>query len=190
MGRLVPFLPHLTTQKIEAYIPLGVYNVSVSSVIATYVSPLRQWTSWHLTVAFLAGIATYFLLGIPTDVVNNRVFGRSIESTPWSMPVLIATAVLSGLLAATYVGVSVFDSTAKMGTIGGALSFFAIGCPVCNKLVLIALGTTGAINYFGPIQPYLAFAGLVLLTWAFLRRLKNARGCAMPQQSSHNTPTQ
>jgi hypothetical protein len=141
-------------------------------------------------IAGLAGVATYFLLGIPTDVVNNRVFGRSIESTPWSMPVLIATAVLSGLLAATYVGVSVFDSTAKMGTIGGALSFFAIGCPVCNKLVLIALGTTGAINYFGPIQPYLAFAGIVLLTWAFLRRLKNMATCALSLQVPHNTPTQ
>jgi hypothetical protein len=161
----------------------------VSSLIATYVSPLRQWSSWHFTVVGLAGIATYFLLGIPTDVVNNRVFGRSIESTPWSMPVLIATAVLSGLLAATYVGVSVFDSTAKMGSIGGALSFFAIGCPVCNKLVLIALGTTGAINYFGPIQPYLAFAGLLLLTWAFLRRLKNTGSCALPSEIPHNTPT-
>jgi hypothetical protein len=163
--------------------------MTVSSLITTYVSPLRQWTSWHFTVAVLAGIATYFLLGIPTDVVNNRVFGRSIASTPWSMPVLIGTAVLSGLLAATYVGVTVFDSTAKMGTIGGAFSFFAIGCPVCNKLVLIALGTTGAINYFGPIQPYLAFAGLVLLTWAFLRRIKNASTCAIAPQNPHNTPT-
>jgi hypothetical protein len=77
-----------------------------------------------------------------------------------------------------------------MGTLGGALSFFAIGCPVCNKLVLIALGTTGAINYFGPIQPYLAFAGLVLLTWAFLRRLKNATSCTITPQIPHDTPTQ
>ncbi|CAB4559808.1 unannotated protein [freshwater metagenome] len=161
----------------------------MSFSLPSYVSPLRQWTGVHFTVAALAGIATYFLLGVPTDVVNNRVFGRSIESTPWSMPVLIATAILSGLLAATYVGVSVFDSTAKMGTIGGALSFFAIGCPVCNKLVLIALGTTGAINYFGPIQPYLAFAGLLLLTWAFMRRLKNAGSCALSPIVPHNTPT-
>jgi len=162
----------------------------VSSVITTYVSPLRQWTSRHLAVAALAAITTYFLLGIPTDVVNNRVFGRSIESTPWSMPVLIGTAVLSGLLAATYVGVSVFDSTAKMGTLGGALSFFAIGCPVCNKLVLIALGTTGATNYFGPLQPYLAFVGVVLLIWAFLRRLKNASSCTIAPQIPYNTPAQ
>lgn len=163
----------------------------MARLLAPYALALRQWTLWHITVVGVAGLATYFLLGIPTDVVNNRVFGRSIDPTPWSLPVLIATAVLSGLLAATYVGVSVYDSTAKLGTIGGALSFFAIGCPVCNKLVLIALGTTGAINFFGPLQPYLAVAGLVLLAWAVLRRLKNATACEIsPTISTHTHDTQ
>lgn len=159
----------------------------MAKLVAPYVLAFRQWTLWHITVVGVAGLATYFLLGVPTDVVNNRVFGRSIDPTPWSLPVLIATAVLSGLLAATYVGVSVYDSTAKLGTLGGALSFFAIGCPVCNKLVLIALGTTGAINFFGPLQPYLAVAGLLLLTWAVLRRLKNAAACTI--DLSHSIPT-
>lgn len=158
-------------------------------VMSPYLVALRQWTTWHVTVFALSGVATYFLLGIPTDVVNNRVFGRSIDPTPWSMPVLIATAVLSGLLAATYVGATIFDSTAKLGSIGGALSFFAIGCPVCNKLVLIALGTTGAINFFGPLQPYLAFVGLALLGWAVLRRLKNSTSCSMTSAVSTQTFT-
>ncbi|MEY3805852.1 MAG: hypothetical protein RIR69_664 [Actinomycetota bacterium] len=151
----------------------------MARALSQSITTLRQWTTWHVTVAVVAGFATYFLLGIPTDVVDNRVFGRSIEPTPWSMPVLIATAVLSGLLAATYVNGTVYDSTAQLGTVGGALSFFAIGCPVCNKLVLIALGTTGAINFFGPLQPYLAVAGLVLLAWAVVRRLKNSALCAV-----------
>lgn len=162
----------------------------MSRILSPYVASLRQWTTWHVVVAAMAALATYFLLGVPTDVVNNGVFGRSIAVTPWSMPVLIATAVLSGLLAATYVGVSLFDSTAKMGAVGGALSFLAIGCPVCNKLVLIALGTTGAVNFFGPLQPYLAFAGVALLTWALLRRLRNQGSCPMPEtksQTEHDT---
>ncbi len=37
---------------------------------------------------------------------------------------------------------------------------FAIGCPVCNKLVVLALGFSGALAYFEPIQPALALAGL------------------------------
>lgn len=133
-----------------------------------------------MAVALLAAISTYLLLGVPTDVVNNGVFGRSIEVTPWSMPVLLATSVLSGLLAATYVGVNMYDTTAKLGTIGGALSFFAIGCPVCNKLVLLAIGTTGAVNFFGPLQPYMAAAGVVLLAWALLRRLASSSACPVP----------
>lgn len=166
---------------------MGYILGSMKGRVAPYVSSMHLWTRRHVMVAALAGVSTYLLLGVPTDVVNNGVFGRSIEATPWSMPVLVATSVLSGLLAGTYVGTSVFDSTAKMGTIGGALSFFAIGCPVCNKLVLIAIGTTGAINFFGPLQPYMAVGGLALLAWAFLRRMKNAAACPVPASASPRT---
>ena len=63
-------------------------------------------------------------------------------------------AVLVGLLAATYVHRSEQGLTAGsqgekiLG--GGLLSVFAIGCPVCNKIVVLALGATGALTYFVP----------------------------------------
>jgi hypothetical protein len=65
-------------------------------------------------------------------------------------------------------------------TVGGLLSFFAIGCPTCNKLVLIALGSSGAITWFEPVQPVLALAGIALLAWALRRRLQSATSCVMP----------
>lgn len=43
------------------------------------------------------------------------------------------------------------------------LSVFAVGYPVCNKLVLIALGTSGALSVWEPIQPFLALISLGLL---------------------------
>lgn len=46
---------------------------------------------------------------------------------------------------------------------GGLLSYFAIGCPVCNKLVVLALGSSGAISWFAPLQPLLAVASVGLL---------------------------
>lgn len=118
-------------------------------------------------------------MGLPTAVIENPVFGRSVEVTAWSMPVLVLSAVLTGLLVGTYVNpMGVFqEREVKVGSIGGLLSFFAIGCPVCNKLVLLALGTTGAMNYFAPVQPFLAVAGVVLLTWALIVRLRNAVSC-------------
>ena len=79
------------------------------------------------------------------------------------MGVLLVTSILAGLLMATYVRITGPSgsrwrqrSSGSRGMIGGALSFFAIGCPVCNKLVLLALGATGAVKFFAPVQPYLS----------------------------------
>ncbi|MGA8980983.1 MAG: hypothetical protein WB473_17890 [Pedococcus sp.] len=63
---------------------------------------------------------------------------------------------------------------------GGFLSFFAVGCPVCNKLVLLALGYTGALTWFQPLQPVLQLLGFGLLAWALRRRLSAAQYCPVP----------
>jgi hypothetical protein len=52
------------------------------------------------------------------------------------------------------------------------LSFLAAGCPACNKLVVLAVGTTGALDYFRPLQPLLGLASLVLLGVALGARLR------------------
>ena len=142
-----------------------------------YLTALRSWTSTHWVVAFLGGLTTFLALGLPTDVIDNPVFGRAIDETPWAMPVLLLTSVLSGLLLGTYVNARPFDRAAKSGTFGGLLAYFAIGCPVCNKLVMLALGTTGAVNYFEPVQPYLAAIGILALAYAFHQRITTADSC-------------
>lgn len=145
-----------------------------------YVLALRSWTPTHWLVASLGGATTFLALGLPTDVIDNPVFGRAIDETPWAMPVLVVTSVLAGLLLGTYVNARPFDRAAKSGSFGGLLAYFAIGCPVCNKLVLLALGTTGAVNYFEPIQPYLAALGIVALAYAFHKRITTADSCDLP----------
>ncbi len=58
------------------------------------------------------------------------------------------------LLASTYVtGPSAECSSGSQGKAlgGGLLWVFAIGCPICNKLAVIALGVSGALAYFAPI---------------------------------------
>jgi len=69
------------------------------------------------------------------------------------------------------------DAPTRRGGIAGLLSFFAVGCPVCNKLVIVALGTTGALQWFEPVQPVLAVASIVLLGWALRSRLRSASAC-------------
>ena len=148
---------------------------------------LTTWTTRRWTVAALAALLVALAVGLPTDVIPNPVFGRPVPVTWWSYPVLVVTAVLGGLLAATYVrddGRALADDldeaderTARKGGIAGLLSFFAVGCPVCNKLVVIALGSVGARRWFEPFQPLLAALSIVLMFVALRARLRNADSC-------------
>jgi hypothetical protein len=152
------------------------------STVTDAVATLRLWPSRRWWVAAFAALATLLVVGLPTDVVPNPVFGRSVEVTWWSYPALVLAAVLGGLLAATYVRTgrpagAEIDRPGKLGAVGGFAAYLAVGCPVCNKLVLLALGTTGAMQWFAPVQPLLAAGGVVLLGWALLVRLRGETAC-------------
>lgn len=121
---------------------------------------------------------------MPTAVLPNPVFGRAIEVTWWSYPTVVLTGILGGLLVGTYVRTSKSeqaDTALKLGTVGGLVSFFAVGCPVCNKLILLALGTSGAMRWFAPVQPFLALASVAFLAWALLMRLRGTVRCDVLQ---------
>lgn len=145
---------------------------------------LREWHGRRWSVATVTAVGTVLLVGVPTDLIDTPLFGREIPPTWWAWPALIATAILSGLLVATYVrsplAADKRDKPGRFGMIGGLVSFFAVGCPVCNKLVLLALGTSGALQFFEPIQPVLALASLGLLGWALAVRIRRENSCQVP----------
>ncbi|NDA50523.1 MAG: hypothetical protein EBY60_08930, partial [Actinobacteria bacterium] len=108
---------------------------------------LRTWSARRWVTALIAGSLVALVVALPTAVIPNPIFGRDIAVTWWSYPVVILSGLLGGMLIATYVrepGNEDIDKAAKVGSVGGLLAFFAVGCPVCNKLVLLALGTSGA----------------------------------------------
>ena len=149
---------------------------------------MSQWSSRRWYAAVLSGLGIGFLIALPTAVIPNPIFGRAIETTWWSYPTVIASAILGGLLIATYVRESISDdeievtstdTSLRIGTLGGFITFFAVGCPVCNKLVLLALGSSGAISWFAPIQPFLAVISLLFMLWALNVRLINQNSCAL-----------
>lgn len=147
------------------------------------IAALRMWSPRRWWTAAVAGLGVAFLVALPTAVIPNPIFGRAIEVTWWSYPTVIITGVLGGLLIATYVREpheERADTALKVGTVGGFLSFFAVGCPVCNKLILLALGSSGAISWFAPVQPFLAVLSIVLMAWALRIRLINAQSCTLP----------
>ncbi|MBL6629603.1 MAG: hypothetical protein O3A28_09175 [Actinomycetota bacterium] len=160
---------------------------------------MRHWSPRRWMTAAGGSVVVGLALGLPTDVVPNPVFSRPVDITWWSYPVLVISAILGGLLLATYVrepvpsgetaaqDAELDERPSRLGTAGGLLSFFAIGCPVCNKVVVLAIGTTGALDWFAPTQPLLAVGSLVLLTVALRQRLRSAQTCNIPARSRRAT---
>ncbi len=141
--------------------------------------PIKRWI-----VALATSIITGIVIGVSTAVIPNPIFNREIAATGWSLPVLVATSFFTGMLVATYVRTDSANQESfnlKIGSTGAFLTWFAVGCPVCNKLALMAFGYTGAIAYFAPIQPYLGVAGVALLFYSFRTRMINESKCRIPK---------
>ncbi|MGW9521999.1 hypothetical protein ACWGSE_07755 [Streptomyces diastaticus] len=165
-------------------------SASASSVVRSNRSPraafsaLRLWGFRQWTAVAASAVATALIVGVPTAVVPTPFFGREIPVQWWNYPALALTALLSGLVLGTYLRPGPSSATpapgGPLGSVGGVLSFFAVGCPVCNKIVLLLLGTGGALSYWAPLQPLLALASVGLLAEAALRRLGGQAACPAP----------
>ncbi len=129
-----------------------------------------------ILVGGLAGIGTALLIGAPTDVIPNGYFTRMTPVRPQDYVFLILTAVLTGLVAASY-AVPVRGCRVATGkvTAAGLLGFLAVGCPVCNKLVLLLLGTSGAFAFWAPLQPVIGIASVLLLAATLWLRVHAVR---------------
>lgn len=146
----------------------------------TSAAVLRTWPSRRWVVALVATTAFVLVVAIPTDLIDTPLFGREIPPTWWAWPSLLVSSVLGGLLTATYVRAPSQpdrSSSRRGGWVGGLLTYFAVGCPVCNKLVLVALGSAGAITWFEPVQPLLQGVAVLVLLWALRSRLLGELSC-------------
>ena len=131
---------------------------------------LRTWTLRRTLVACAVAVLVGSLIGVATVAIPNPVFARDIPPVWWNAPVLVLMAGLTGMLSATYVRIdspvrrdrtpgeepSASDSGhegggssgsrgGRMGILGTVLAWFAVGCRVCDKIALLALGYTGAL---------------------------------------------
>ncbi|MDN5758188.1 MAG: hypothetical protein L0H59_06585 [Tomitella sp.] len=137
----------------------------------------RAGARFHWWRAAAAGIVTVIVIGVPTDIIANPMFSREIPVRWWEYPVLAMTC----LLTAAWFGIQTArpedERSGSKGAMGGAaLALFAVGCPVCNKVVLLAIGTSGALGFWAPLQPFLAVVSLLLLAAAVAYRWRR-RDC-------------
>ena len=102
------------------------------------------WTTVAGRVQFTGTVVVGLLIELPTETIPNPFFMRRMPTEWWNLPVWLATSVPSGLLVATYVreGTAVSaERPTRLGRLGGLLPSFAIGCPVCSALTVVALVT-------------------------------------------------
>jgi hypothetical protein len=146
----------------------------------------------------LWGMVSLIAFGLVAAIIPNPVFGRQLPPEPFAIWVWLLSAPLMGLVLATYTTgpavppgatpIRLVDAPGSadaarrgttLGTIGGFGAFLAIGCPVCNKIALLALGASGAMTVYAPIQPYIGAVSLALLVATLAWRLRiRARGGA------------
>lgn len=149
-----------------------------SDAVRALSAPRARW------VALLTTVVVAVVIGVPTVLIPNPWFVRDVPVQAWSYPVWAATAVLSGVLAATYVRSQPAPAAPRrLGVAGALLCWFAVGCPVCNKLVLLALGYSGAISWFMPLQPWLAGIALLATALALALRLGGRVSCPLPRRA-------
>lgn len=147
--------------------------------------PSARYTRRRLVRAALMGVLTLVVVSVPTDIIDTPFFSREVPVRWWEYPVVAVTVVLT--VAWFAIQAPPTTGRASRHPLGGVLlTVFAVGCPVCNKLVLVALGTSGALGLWAPLQPFLALVSLTLLTAAVVQRRKrsacSAEACAPEAQ--------
>lgn len=130
-------------------------------------APMHFWieaSAW----ALLAAVA----IAIPTVLIPNSLFRRMTPTRWWDYVLLALSALLIGLtLGARRLPRSTQCRTDSKTISGGGLTYLAVGCPICNKLVVALLGSSGALTYFAPVQPVLGGFALVLLLYSLRQAL-------------------
>ena len=111
---------------------------------------MTNWSLWRWITASAGAVAAALIVGVPTGIVPTSFYQRMTPVLWWNYPVWIANAILSGLILATYVRTqSSSAAPSRVGIGSNALALLAVGCPVCNKLVIMTSRCDGCVESVG-----------------------------------------
>ena len=133
----------------------------------------RALLGWkQLGVGLASAVSAAAVQAIPTAVIPNPLFERMTAVRPDDYVFLGATSVLIGLIFSTF-GLSNLAPSCQNRTLGsGLMSALAIGCPICNHVVVATIGISGALTYWAPLQPVLGATAVLILLWTLVKRLQ------------------
>lgn len=133
---------------------------------------------WLVAIGATAG--TLLVIGTVAAIFDNPYFTRMTAVRVQDYVIWPATAVLVGLIAGSFAASRRPGHAGKL-VAGGVFADLAAGCPVCNKVVVLLIGTSGALTFFDPLQLWIGFGSLGLLGWTLLLRARSISGsCSLP----------
>lgn len=144
--------------------------------------PPRTWVR-AIPYALMAAV----FIGIPSDIIDTPIFGRPVELRSIDYVIWIISSALIGLTFAIRLPNSHREAEEKndVRTVwGGFASFLAVGCPVCNQFVVAAIGTSGALNWWAPVQPIFGALAIGFVLWALRTRLRTYQLVTCPTPKS------
>ena len=135
---------------------------------------VRGWLA-----ATIGAVGAFVALGVPSAIIDNPYFIRMIPVRTQDYVIWLMASMLLGLVLGTFTISSMKGNSGKaFGS--GILSLLAVGCPICNKVVVLFLGISGALAFFEPLQLYLGIGSVALLIWTLLLRARSLCGaCAV-----------
>lgn len=125
-----------------------------------------------LAFGLVATLMSALMQAIPTAVIPNPVFVRMTPVRVQDYVFLAASSALIGLVFSTFGVPKAAVSCQSRAVGGGLLSTLAIGCPICNHVVVALIGITGALTYWAPLQPVVGAAAIVILVWTLHKRMQ------------------
>jgi len=147
------------------------YTLAIRSHLKTLALAFSMFTFKTWGITSLTAAIGLFVIGLPTAIYENPFFVRMTPVRAQDYVIWIMSTSGDGKVVS-----------------GGVLSVLAVGCPTCNKLVVLLLGTTGALTFFAPLQLYIGIGSVLLLGWTLLLRAKALTDtCSVSQVTAQQT---
>lgn len=133
-------------------------------------------------IGLLAFAGLVLLFGIPTALIPTPWFVRMIPARTSDYVFLLLNSALIG----SYVGLHTYEKHERskkgdvLATTGSIANIFAVGCPVCNKLLVALLGVSAVMSFFEPLRAWLGVfsAGMILFAlWFKIKKVKSCIAC-------------
>lgn len=124
--------------------------------------------------------ASFLALGTVTALWENPFFLRMTPASSLEISLLAALSLIVGV----YVAIRRPHCSVKTISVGGVAGFLGIACPVCNKILLFALGADLLLTYFEPVRIYVAAAGVAIAGLALIREwmaANNSESAPVPE---------